>query len=586
MCGIAGILNNNNPQLIEAMVDKISHRGPDNTTLANYKKASLGFCRLSIIDLSKDANQPLVDKKHKISMVFNGEIYNYLELRKELEKEFNFYTKSDSEVFLKSYIKWGTECFNKVNGMFAVCFYHYDNHKAILARDRFGQKPLFYRQDSNNLYFASEIKSLNLIKKPEPNKDTWIKYLATGVYDDSKETFFNKIFQINAGCYISFEENSLKETRYYDISKVKKNSNLEYEEAKDKIFHLVNDSVKIHTRADVPYCLSLSSGLDSSAILASLNNLKLKQNKLKCFTLDFEGSLSESVAAKKFSKNWSFEHHVNILDQKKSLSLLNEAIYHEESPLGGLLNLGQHFNFENIKKQNLKVCLDGAGVDEVFCGYKSLHQKFLNGNPEKRLVEEYSDFWGEKYNLSKFSRDKTAIDGTFSSNKELLISPFEEAQARQTDLLETQINYLTKRKLNRGLRMKDRYSMHHSIELRVPFIDHRLVELGLSLNPRFYFNKGRSKSIIRDSMSRIMTPETCFASKKSINAPQTEWLQNELWSNFTKKIINSESFNDRRLLDGKLVKEAHDRFLSKKQDNSFFVWQWINMELWHKAFID
>ena len=138
MCGIAGILNNNDPQLIEAMVDKISHRGPDNTTLSNYKKASLGFCRLSIIDLSKDANQPLVDSDHKISMVFNGEIYNYLELRKELEQEFNFYNKSDSEVFLKSYIKWGTECFCKVNGMFAVCFYHYDKHKAILARDRFG----------------------------------------------------------------------------------------------------------------------------------------------------------------------------------------------------------------------------------------------------------------------------------------------------------------------------------------------------------------------------------------------------------------------------------------------------------------
>ena len=379
MCGIAGVINAQAPDLVRSMVDKIAHRGPDNTGIENFPKASLGFCRLSIIDLSSKANQPLLDEGNKICMIFNGEIYNYIELKNQFKHDFLVETSSDSEVFLKSYLKWGTKCFEKINGMFAVCFYHTDTHQAILARDRFGQKPLFYHQDGESFIFASEIKALLLKAKAESNPEAWTKYLSTGIYDDNEQTFFKNIYQLKPSTYLKIKDDTLEEVESYTISKTKRDYSIKYQEAKEEIFRLIQDAIKIHTRSDVPYCLSLSSGFDSSAILASLDYQNISKNKLKCFTLDFEDTLSESKLAKEFSKNWRFEHIVHTL-KEESTNLLNECIYHQESPLGGLLNLGQHFNFKKIHAQGLKVCLDGAGVDEVFCGYIALLNKHKNKN--------------------------------------------------------------------------------------------------------------------------------------------------------------------------------------------------------------
>ena len=563
MCGIAGVINAEAPGLVRSMVDKIAHRGPDNAGIENFPKASLGFCRLSIIDLSPKANQPLLDEDNKICMIFNGEIYNYIELKNQLKHDFLFETSSDSEVFLKSYLKWGTKCFEKINGMFAVCFYHTDTHQAILARDRFGQKPLFYHQDGESFIFASEIKALLLKAKAKSNPEAWTKYLSTGIYDDNEQTFFKNIYQLKPSTYLKIKDNTLTEVEYYNISKTKRDYSIKYQEAKEEIFRLIQDAIKIHTRSDVPYCLSLSSGFDSSAILASLDYQNLSKNKLKCFTLDFEDALSESELAKEFSKNWRFEHIVHTL-KEESANLLNECIYHQESPLGGLLNLGQHFNFKKIHSQGFKVCLDGAGVDEVFCGYLALLKKYKN---KKEL------------------NTKTQIDGTYSNNKKFLLNNHNEETKNISNLLEAQFDYLKRSKLNRGLRMKDRYSMHHSVELRVPFIDHKLVEFGLSLNPDFYFKEG-TKYIIRDSMSKIMPKKTCFAPKKSINSPQTKWLQRPHWLETTKEIINSDSFHSRRLLNTELIKKSHENFELRDVKNSFYVWQWINMELWHRIFID
>ena len=222
MCGIAGVINAQAPDLVRSMVDKIAHRGPDNTGIENFPKASLGFCRLSIIDLSSKANQPLLDEGNKICMIFNGEIYNYIELKNQLKHDFLFETSSDSEVFLKSYLKWGTKCFEKINGMFAVCFYHTDTHQAILARDRFGQKPLFYHQDGESFIFASEIKALLLKAKAESNPEAWTKYLSTGIYDDNEQTFFKNIYQLKPSTYLKIKDDTLKEVEYYNISKTKR----------------------------------------------------------------------------------------------------------------------------------------------------------------------------------------------------------------------------------------------------------------------------------------------------------------------------------------------------------------------------
>ena len=286
------------------------------------------------------------------------------------------------------------------------------------------------------------------------------------------------------------------------------------------------------------------------------------------------------------------------------INKFSEDIFYQEYPIGGLMNMAQTLNYFTINKKGFKVVLDGAGVDEIFCGYKPFHQKYLldlylNKNPKfESSLRNYCLFWEEDYqkalsNILALSKNKirTEIDGTFSSCSDLIeknfIIPNEyNADLNEMSLLDMQINYLKYFKLNRGLRMKDRGSMKNSVELRAPFIDHHLVEFGLNLNKDLYFLFGRTKSIFRELFKGDIEEEVRTTQKININAPQGQWLRKEKTIKFTRDIINSESFRSRKIFNHDKVSKSYESYCQNPGKNSFFIWQWINFELWHRVFID
>lgn len=606
MCGIAGIINETNEiayKKVKQMVDSLDHRGPDGKKVLNCKDSVLGFTRLSIIDLSERSMQPFTSNCGRYVIVFNGEIYNFIELKNQLLKKHNFRSSGDAEVLLNAYIEWGNNFLSRVNGMFALCIYDNDKKEAILARDRFGQKPLFYKKIGKSLYFASEIKAFkNAGIKLKSKKSTWQKYLVLGVYDDDENTFFEDIYQIKPGHIMTYARGMIKKHCYYNLRDICKERHRNYcKRSTEELFDLLIDSVKIHTRADVEYSIGLSGGFDSSAILSLINQSNIKK-PADCFTVDFDNHINESFWADKAANYFKMNTCITTISVDDMIEEFKKCLFYQESPLGGLMTLGQTLNFRNIKNNKYKVVLDGAGVDEIFCGYKTFHLKYLFDNLDNDnfeiLLQEYLKFWKEnkksvirrlikkRENLSV----RTEIDGSFSSNLKYLLdkecSNFQYAEDTNKTLLDMQIDYLEHFKLTRGLRMKDRGSMQNSIELRAPFIDHRVVEFALSLKEDCYFKHGRTKSIIRELFKNKMCESVRVADKRSINAPQGLWLRSKKGKAFINEIIESDSFKNRNLFNVKEVKKAYNSYCKNPTKNSFFIWQWINFELWHRVFID
>ena len=602
MCGIAGILNkesNSQISMVSDMVRKLDHRGPDNFDVLNHGNSILGFTRLSILDLSSNGSQPMKAQNGRYAIVFNGEIYNFVELKEELSEFYSFKSKTDTEVLLQGFIHWGKDVLSKLNGMFAFCVVDNLTNSAFLARDRFGQKPLFYYRQNNSIVFSSEIKSFSSFKKFKPNKQTWAKYLQHGIYEDDDNTFFDGIMQLNPGHYATFDGLNFKATEYYDIrSKIKKQK-INVDDAVEGLREIVKSSIDIHTRADVPYTIGLSGGVDSSAILSALMMNESLNFDVNCFTVDFEDDLNESVWADRAANYFNLNTNIVEMSLDRMFLDLSDNIYSQESPIGGLMNMAQSLNFQKIHKSGYKLVLDGAGVDEVFCGYKSFHDKYLrdlyfSGSSDfEKCLSEYSNFWGidkihvKKNILQTSEKIRTEIDGSFSSNSDIIKKEYRYYYDHESSTLQDmQIDYIKRFKLRRGLRMKDRASMQNSVELRVPFIDHNLVEYGLQLDESYYFLHGRTKSIFREIFKGNMDEDVRTSSKRSINAPQTKWLKKKSSLDFISKIINSQSFKDRNFFDIDSVDIAFDRFKRFDVDNSFFVWQWLNFEMWNRIFVD
>ena len=602
MCGIAGVISGNQNEtmgLVSKMISVLNHRGPDDKRVVGLPGATLGFTRLSIIDLDARSMQPFISNCGRYTLVFNGEIYNYLEIKSELKNNVSFRTKGDAEVLLQAFIVWGKKCVEKLNGMFSFCIYDKIKKEAFLCRDRFGQKPLFYFIDRNRLFFASEIKAFRQAGFDlRSNKISWQKYLQFGIYDDDENTFFADVKQVKPGECLEFKEGTVKKQLYYDIESIAKTSQRfrsNSKNTKEDLYNLLSDSIKIHTRTDVPYSIALSGGFDSSAILSLI-----KENKINapssCFTLDFCNHDKESIWANKAATYFNTQTKVTDVTIENMIQNFSRDLYYQESPLGGLMNIGQTVNFDVIKNNGYTVILDGAGVDEVFCGYKSLHQQYLYDRLESdsidKLIDAYCKFWKEdkvivlKILKNRKNKVRTEIDGTFSSNNLFMTNLEKFDKKNSTSLLEMQINYVKYYKLNRGLRMKDRASMQNSTELRVPFIDHRIVEFGLSLEEDCYFKYGRSKSIIREVFKSKMNDAVRIADKRSINAPQGKWLRSPEGQVFVRSIINSDSFKTRGLFDVNKVLSSYNDYCKSPSNNSFFIWQWLNYEIWHRIFID
>lgn len=571
MCGIAGILGNYNSDQFDAMLLSQHHRGPDATGKHNDEGVALGHNRLAIIDLSEQANQPFTDNSGRFIVVFNGEIYNYIELKSELQSQYDFKTQSDTEVLLAAFIIYGKSCLEKLNGMFAFAIWDKQEKKLFAARDRFGVKPFYYSLINNMLYFSSEIKAIHaagILKIP--NEKAWASYFAYGSYGNPDETFWEHIHQLPGGYFLEYENHNLQIQKWYSFEDevAKQPKNLTYNQAKEKYVTLLKDSIDLRFRADVAVGFNISGGLDSSILLALVNDFNSNNKKLKSKIKN-----QKSINAYTFYTNnpdydelpWvemmlakTQNPLTKVLLQSVEVpAFAQKMAWQQDEPYGGIPTLAYAKIFEQARKNSVLVLLDGQGMDEQWAGYDYYTQE------NEATIQGVANLPYKTNMLSKSFLAKAV--------KPVYPKPFED------EVLNKQYRDLFYTKIPRALRFNDRISMAFSTELREPFLDYRLVELAFSLPLDFKIKNGVTKFMLREIASEYLTDDLVFAPKRPLQTPQREWLGKDLkvWVEHCFAEIEKSEFCE-WFDKGALQKELQNYFEGNNQ-SSFHIWQCIGL---------
>lgn len=610
MCGICGIIRFDDKKAkasdLALMMQKQKHRGPNDESIFIDKKIGFGFVRLSIIDLSLAGRQPMHDKSGRYTLIFNGEIYNYIELRKDLiTKGISFESKTDTEVLLNMYIVYGEECLNKLNGMFAFAIYDNVSGEVFAARDRFGVKPFYYYQDDKQLIFASEIPSILAVynKKNKENKQAIFDYLAFNRTDQNKTTFFEDIYKLQHGHYLTIKNKQVTIKKWYDLAK-----KIDIKVADiDEYQKLITDAVAIRMRSDVPVGVCLSGGLDSSSITSILiNNLKFKD--IHTFSAIYEkGDRADESAFIKLYKDSLHNMHFISPTFDSLLDDLNQFIKIHAEPIPSTGPYAQYCVMK-LAKNDVTVTLDGQGADEALGGYhyffgfyfKDLLQSF---KIVKLLTEIFyylkvhKSIYGIKtfiyFLMPEKIKTKLRINERGYIETDFVNDILKQGKSNITNNLyasknlnEALLNHF-EFKLEHLLKWNDRNSMAFSIESRTPFLDYRLVEYTLSVNSDAIINKGFTKNILRESLKGILPEKIRLRTDKvGFATPQDEWFRTEQFQLLINEIINSESFHSRGFINSEKVKGLYTQHLNKEINIAKDIWKWVHLELWFREFID
>ncbi len=569
MCGIAAIFGQNiNIEQLRAMVAVQSHRGPDAEGLFinTPRTAALGHNRLSIIDLSDSGHQPMSDADNKVHLVFNGEIYNYLELKRELASEYEFRTRTDTEVLLAAYLKWGTQCLEKFIGMFAFVIYDERDQTIFAARDRFGVKPLYYHwSEDGKLFISSEIKALHSAGvKAEFNDQTWATYLACGLQEHSAQTFWKDIQSLPPAHFLQGKLGEIRTSRWYDLAETSGN---EFDQRSEtevaaEYLELLKESVNLRFRADVPIGINLSGGVDSSTLLGLVHAVEGAESSVKVFTFITDDERYDELPwVRKMLARTQHPLVICRLKAQEIPALAAEMQYFQDEPFGGIPTLAYAKLFAEARKNGVAVLLDGNGMDEQWAGYdyysaNGKQPQIIQGTMEKPVKPEC--LIPEFRELAKPLAMPT-----------LFPDALRNLQYRDTCLT----------KIPRVLRFNDRASMRSSTELREPFLDHRLFELALRQPLERKIKNGIGKQMLRRLTQKLLPQSLAEAPKRPVQTPQREWLRGELqpWAN--ERIEDAcEKFGG-SWLDKKKVRQTWKKFCDGESDNSFYVWQWISLSL-------
>ncbi len=571
MCGISGIVSTiwSPASKINKMLEIQSHRGPDAAGffVSSDGQCALGHNRLSIIDLADHAKQPMIDASGRYHIVFNGEIYNYLELKKELSG-YPFKTSSDTEVILAAWNKWGEDCVQKFIGMFAFAIWD-DIEKTLTAfRDRLGIKPFHYYTDSNSFIFGSEVKAILAAGiQAEANRDVWGEYLNHGIYDHTEDSFFKNIKILPPGSMLTFQNGKTSLKYYWKLSDYTgRQEPISESAAIDKYLETLFDAVKLRLRSDVPVGVNLSGGLDSSSLLTAVDRLAEGGNGLKSFTVSFtDTQYDEEDFASAVPTIGTWDRSYVRVGPHELWDSIDGLMYHQEAPFGGIGTLSYYKLFESIKKNPVTVVLEGQGVDECLAGYKYYQ------NLQNRDGNTYQD--GTSF-LRPECLSKSVRAGQKQSKHEAL------SGSALNQALYEDMRY---NKLPRVLRMNDRLSMAFGKELREPFLDHRLVEFCFSLPDEFKIRNGQGKYLLREAMKKYLPSSILNAHKRAVVTPQREWIK-DIFRNQISDLLNSQEFSNLGLFDVKMSKAAFEEYCTGQGDNAFFIWQWLNAASWARSF--
>ena len=567
MCGIAGIFGAP-PSGLEEMVRALGHRGPDGDGLQldPSGRAALGHTRLAIIDLSDDGRQPMSDPTARWWLVFNGEIYNYVELRSELASSWEFRTHSDTEVLLAAYLTWGEACLDRLIGMFAFLVWDRKERRLFGARDRFGVKPLYlYERQDGALLAASEIKAFHAAGVPaRPDSTAWAGYLAHGLYEHTERTFWEGIRGLPPGCTVAWKDGRTSVSRWYDLAARvgeafdPRPEGVVWEEYRS----LLESSLRLRFRSDVPVGINLSGGLDSSILLGLVQQVQGPESDIQAFTfVTGDPDYDELPWVGMMLARTRHPLVLCLLSADEVPALAESVARIEDEPFGGLPTLAYARVFERAREMGVVVLLDGQGMDEQWAGY-DYYRTAVNGSAS--LVQGTA---GSPVRPNCLTPWLLAF-----ADRPDFPAPFPDA------LRNLQYRDLRYTKLPRALRFNDRVSMRSSTELREPFLDHRVVELALRQPAERKIGGGQQKRMLRSHVGELLPRGVVEAPKRPVQTPQREWLRGPLRGWAEGEIERAlAAFPD--WLDADAVRREWRGYCAGEGDNSFFVWQWISLGL-------
>ena len=625
MCGIAGIVGTTqgadvSPEMVHQMCQTIIHRGPDDEGIYTKGPVGLGMRRLSIIDLA-GGHQPIHNEDKTIWVVFNGEIYNFPELRKDLiQSGHRFYTDCDTEVIVHLYEDYGSACVERLRGMFAFALYDERGSKLLLGRDRLGKKPLHYAIINDRLFFGSEIKSL-LSVAPELSQidqEGLLQFFYYGYIPDP-HTSFSRIRKLPPGHLLEFTQGQIKVRRYWDLPTYGTHNPCSEEECLEELEHRLSEAVRIRLISDVPLGALLSGGVDSSTIVALMARASSKP--VKTFCVDFRShDFSEARYARIVAQHFGTEHHELVIEPDEIGDALDELTHMMEEPFADSSMLPTYF-VSRLARQHVTVALSGDGGDELFAGY----DRYLV-NQRRRIFDLIPDWAGRQYrelvypllprglrgrkftyNISLPSRERylhglsflTAGDhesGVFSDGflawAKQQVSPldrfrdyYEHGPAQ--DPLSRLLYLDTKTYLTSDILTKvDRMSMATSLEVRVPILDHIFVEWVTSLPAHWKLRGSTQKYIFKKLAERVGVPrEVLYRRKQGFSMPLVHWMRRGMRQELVRLLLEPRTLQ-RGYFNPSAIKELVNDHLRERRDNSGELWLLLIFELWHRNFLE
>ncbi|MCX6232793.1 MAG: asparagine synthase (glutamine-hydrolyzing) [Bacteroidetes bacterium] len=648
MCGICGIYNINfqpiNKEHLLKMGKLIHHRGPDDEgymlvnsqdniikhchaedTIIEYKSTlpyiledfnanlGMGFRRLSIIDLSPAGHQPMADLQKKCWIVFNGEIYNYQEIKNELiALGYTFRSETDTEVIINAYLQWGKNCVSRFNGMFAIALWDIEKQLLFCARDRMGVKPFYYHFDGKKFVWASELKQFikSGVVEPRVNYANIHNYLMMSRLNVDKNTFFEEIVELPPAHTMEVSAAGIQIERYWDINEKNLTLNLSDEDYAKGFEELFADSVRLRLRSDVPLGIALSGGLDSSSIACIAG--RFVSNPIKTFSVYYEDDkkFDEREYISEVLKVGNFDPVYFTANQNVSFDELTKFFYHQDEPCMSASPFSAYKNNQNIRNAGIIVALNGQGGDELLAGYHTyfkyyyldlmknlkfsklynefrLYQKQFN-LPSNEAVKLFSKiglrlFLSDKF-LKQFEYKEIANEGFYSHQLSNFKNPMDLGQKYKDELSNNLYQTLVNTSIPHLLHWEDRNSMAHSIESRVPFLDYRLVEWIFSIPTEQKIRGAETKFVLRNAMKNILPEKVRTRMDKVGFATPTDLWTSKILKNEIKDIFSSTSFKQRGIFDADKIETAYNKSPGSFKSNE--IWRILSMEMWFRIFID
>lgn len=647
MCGINGVWHTAgravDTALVQAVTRRLAHRGPDDegflwleTRTGQWSEndrgalpadLAFGFRRLAILDLSPAGHQPMSYADGNYWLVFNGEIYNYIELRDELKsKGFTFQSGTDTEVVLAAYAAWGVECLKRFNGMWAFALWDGVERQLFCARDRFGIKPFNYFYQNQTFAFASEIKALLplMATAPRPNPKLIYDFLVYGWTDHTPETFFEGVQQLLPAHYLVLNDGQLTCRRYWHLDPTHYEKLPSESAYAQRFLALFEDAVRLHLRSDVAVGTCLSGGLDSSSIVCVANRLLLQEHTLpsqlvgehqKTFSSCFDDArfderpyIEQVLDATGAERNFVFPSGAQLVE------VLPRLVWHQDEPFGSTSLFAQWSVMEKVAERGVRVLLDGQGGDELLGGYHHYFHYFwgaLAGRGQWptlwREIQAYRGYYalplwraalwvGQNFAPSGMVRWARQLKREGANVGGLGLSPefsrqFAErvysSPAWRGDVFEDYMyDSLTRQVLPALLRFEDRNSMAHAVEARVPFLDYRLVEFVAALPAAQKIHDATTKVVLRQAMRGIL-PEGVRQRRDKMGfvTPEMVWLKAELGA-LVRDVVHSPTFAQRGYFDAPQVQRLVAEHQANQRDIAFVALRWLTLELWFRQFID